>query len=484
MRRLIRLSNFSLVSAGWRATGLAALATLALARAGDSLAGPVHEAVQAHAHAQWAEWTLGVGVAAVALLALVLLWNVQLRRSVGEHTQQLEEETNRRSGVQRQLKASQEMVQLIFGAAAAGIVMDTSEGHFLMANPAYLATIGYTEAELRIMDMRELTHPDDRVRYAGLRARMIAGEFSTFSDEKRYLQKGGGIVWVRVTVSLVQSADGQPACVMAMVDDITGRRQAQEDILRLNAELESRVSRRTARLEAVNKELETFAYSVSHDLRSPLNTINGFSQLLERVAGEQLGQQGRHYLNRIQAGTRQMGELIEGLLSLTNVTRDSLHPGTVDLSAIARQMIQELQDAEPGREANVLIEEGLLAQGDPRLLAVVLRHLLGNAWKFTAKQAIARIDFGWDMDVNGETVYYIRDNGAGFDMAYADKLFVAFQRLHSPSEILGSGIGLATVQRIIARHGGKIWAQAAVGLGAVFYFTLGIANISAAPDTL
>lgn len=483
MRRLIRFSNSMLIQTGWRAAGIAALATLALVRADESLAGPVYEHVHVHAYPEWLEWMLGAGLAAVALLALVLIWNVQIRRRVSERTRQLQEEVNRRTEVQQQLKASQEMVQQIFGAAATGIVMNTLDGHFLMANPAYLATIGYTETELRGMDMRELTHPADRVHYAALRARMIAGEFTTFSDEKRYLQKGGGIVWVRVTVSLMRSADGQPARVMAVVDDITERKQAQEDILRLNAELEDRVRQRTARLEAVNKELETFAYSVSHDLRSPLNTIDGFCQLLERVAGEELGQQGRHYLNRIQSGTRQMGELIEGLLSLTNVTRDPLQLGMVDLTAIARQVVQKLQDAEPGREANVLIEEGLSAQGDPRLLAVVIRHLLGNAWKFTSEQAIAQIDFGRDLDVNGETVYFVRDNGAGFDMAYANKLFVAFQRLHSPSEIPGSGIGLATVQRIIGRHGGRIWAQAAVGLGAVFYFTLGVAIQNSSLDT-
>jgi light-regulated signal transduction histidine kinase (bacteriophytochrome) len=261
--------------------------------------------------------------------------------------------------------------------------------------------------------------------------------------------------------------------------------------LRLNAGLEGRVRRRTAQLEAVNrqleaanKEMETFSYSVSHDLRSPLNTIDGFSQLLERTAGEKIGEKGQHYLSRIRSGTRQMGELIESLLSLAKLSRDPLKSGRVDLADIARQVAQECHDREPEREVNVCIAGSLPAEGDPRLLSVVMSNLIGNAWKFTSKQVVARIEVGRETGVNGETVYFVKDNGAGFDMAYADKLFGTFQRLHSPSDFSGSGIGLATVQRIIIRHGGRVWADAREGKGADFYFTLGGAQTDSALDTL
>lgn len=240
--------------------------------------------------------------------------------------------------------------------------------------------------------------------------------------------------------------------------------------------LAQRVRERTAQLEAANKELEAFAYSVSHDLRAPLRSLDGFSTALLSRYHDQLDEQGRHYLERIQAASQRMGELIQDLLDLSRVSRREMSRQTVDLSALAREIAAELQAQAPQRQAEFRIANGLTAEGDPSLLRVALENLLGNAWKFTVQREQAVIEFG-KMEVEGEPpfsplIFFVRDNGVGFDMTYADKLFAPFQRLHSQREFPGTGIGLATVQRIIARHGGRVWAEAAPDRGATFYFTL------------
>ena len=244
-----------------------------------------------------------------------------------------------------------------------------------------------------------------------------------------------------------------------------------EEVEKLNAELELRVRARTIALESTNRELEAFSYSVSHDLRAPLRSIDGFSAALLEDYGETIDSLGQSYLARIRANSQTMADLIDGLLTLSRLTRSEMRYETVDLSEIARDVLRMLRERDPQRKVNVRIQDGLTAHGDPRLLRNVLENLLGNAWKFTAKRDDAQISFGASQE-NGETVFSIKDNGAGFDMAYSDKLFGAFQRLHKATEYDGTGIGLATVQRIIRRHGGSIRAEAAVGEGAAFYFTL------------
>ncbi|MEK6770528.1 MAG: ATP-binding protein, partial [Pseudomonadota bacterium] len=249
------------------------------------------------------------------------------------------------------------------------------------------------------------------------------------------------------------------------------RRRAKDD-RRMKAELERQVAERTTELNAANKELEAFSYSVSHDLRAPLRTIDGFSQaVLEDYAGR-LDDQGRDYLNRVRTATQHMGQLIDDLIKLARVARAEIKREAVDLSALAGEVLAELQKREPGRRVECHIEPGLAAEGDARLLRVVLDNLLGNAWKFTGRQPRARIEFGALRDADGAPGFFVRDNGAGFDMTYADKLFGAFQRLHTLSEFPGTGVGLATVQRIVHRHGGRVRAEGALGKGATFYFTL------------
>jgi len=257
------------------------------------------------------------------------------------------------------------------------------------------------------------------------------------------------------------------------------RSRAEREVLRLNAELENRVRDRTAQLETANRELESFSYSVSHDLRAPLRAIDGFGQALVDDFPDNLPGDAKRYLSRIRASTQHMAQLIEDLLKLARVSRGPLERRTVDLGEVARQVVGELQQREPGRAVEVSVWDGMHAEGDPHLLRAALDNLIGNAWKFTAKSAEPRIEIGALKD-RGRATFFVRDNGAGFDMAYADKLFGAFQRLHSTTEYAGTGIGLATVQRIVHRHGGRIWAEGEVGKGAVFFFTLAFAGEEAA----
>ncbi len=262
--------------------------------------------------------------------------------------------------------------------------------------------------------------------------------------------------------------------LQAMVDQLAialENARLFEEQQKFSEKLERRVIERTAQLEATNKELEAFAYSVSHDLRAPLRSIDGFSLALLEDYHDMLDDIGKDYLRRVRAASQRMGQLIDGMLKLSRLTRDELRRQQVNLSSIAEEIIAELQQNEPERDVDIIIEPNLIVNGDPRLLRAVLENLLGNAWKFTGKREQARIKVGVTHSEN-YPIYYVKDNGAGFDMAYADKLFGAFQRLHRTTEFQGNGIGLATVQRIIHRHGGKVWAEGEVGKGATFYFTL------------
>lgn len=253
--------------------------------------------------------------------------------------------------------------------------------------------------------------------------------------------------------------------------EIERRREVEIQIRQLNEDLERRVRERTAQLETSNQELEAFAYSVSHDLRAPLRSINGFSQALIEDCGVSLEGICIDYLNRIRAASQRMGELIDDLLHLSRLTRSEMHRTHVNLSDIAGEILDELREGEPERRSEVSVAPQVEVEGDARLLRVAMENLLSNAWKFTCERDITRIYFGVT-EIGGQLVCFVRDNGAGFNMEYADKLFTAFQRLHATTEFEGTGIGLATVQRIIHRHGGKIWAEGEVGKGATFYFTL------------
>lgn len=312
------------------------------------------------------------------------------------------------------------------------------------------------------------------------RVRAAMQQWQTIRTELAIYTKTGQALWVEIDVAPLADEAGHYTHWVAVERDVTERRQQREEILRLNSDLEARVLQRTAQLVSLNKELESFAYSVSHDLRSPLNSIDGFSQLLAKSEGDKVSTKGRHYLERIRAGVKQMGDLIEGLLTLAHLSREQLKQEQVDLSAIARRIGNACRDSEPTRQVQLQVQDGLNVQGDPRLLAAVLQNLLGNAFKFTSKQPLARVEVGSQPGADGETVYFVRDNGAGFDMAFTPKLFGTFERLHTPGDFPGTGIGLATVKRVIERHGGRVWAHSEVNQGATFYFTLGRAAERAA----
>jgi PAS domain S-box-containing protein len=288
--------------------------------------------------------------------------------------------------------------------------------------------------------------------------------------EAGLIRADGQRIWVRVVGEAVIEG-GRVVRVRGIIADVNDRRLAEEEIRALNAELEQRVAARTTELERANHELETFAYSVSHDLRAPLRALDGFSKALLDDYAAKLDEDGRHYLERVRAGAVRMGTLIDDILKLSRVSRQRFEREPIDISALARDIVAELSSAEPDREVEVEIEDGLVARADRGLVQSVLQNLLDNAFKFTTKTDGARVRFG-AVEQDGVPVYIVADNGAGFEMAPAKALFRPFQRLHRGSEFPGSGIGLATVVRAVHRHGGAIWAHGAVNEGATFHFTL------------
>jgi light-regulated signal transduction histidine kinase (bacteriophytochrome) len=300
---------------------------------------------------------------------------------------------------------------------------------------------------------------------------LLSGEKETVRFNKRYIHKNGSVVWVDFGSALRRDKEGNPLYFVTTLNDITRRIQAEEEIRRLNAELEQRVAERTAQLTAANQELEAFSFSVSHDLRAPLRRLAGFSTILLQDYAGQLDEQGQHYLTRIQESSNHMGQLINDLLKLSRVTRADFSRQPLDLSSLAQRIAAELQSASPLRRVELDITANMLVQGDENLLKILLENLLDNAYKFTIQREQAAIQVGV-LEQEGRPVYFVRDNGAGFDMDSADRLFSPFQRLHSETEFPGTGIGLATVKRIIHLHGGRVWAESAVDKGAAFYFTL------------
>ena len=293
-----------------------------------------------------------------------------------------------------------------------------------------------------------------------------------FQSECRIKNRDGEYRWHLVRAAPVRNEAGEVTAWFGTSTDINDQKRAEEDMRQLNATLERRVSERTAQLESSNKELEAFSYSVSHDLRAPLRSIDAFSQLVREDYEDKLDDQGRQYLSIVSDASRHMAELIDDLLHFSRVTRAQMRRQPVSLSGLAERVLAEFRRLEPKRRVETVIAPDLKVNGDERLLRIALENLLNNAWKFTSKKPKPKIEVGMETR-DGRPVYYVRDNGAGFDMEYAGKLFGAFQRLHSTSEFPGHGIGLATVHRIISRHGGRIWAEGRPDEGATFYFTLG-----------
>ena len=373
-----------------------------------------------------------------------------------------------RAEAERRLRASEARFRNLLESAPDAIVVTDDQGRIQLVNAQTEQWFGYTRDELagqsiemliprryrgKHVGYRESYHRDARMRPMGAGLALFA------------LRKDGSEFPVSIGLSPTRTEKG--LAVFCLIRDITNEKATEVQIQELNRRLE----RDNAELTAVNKELEAFSYSVSHDLRAPLRAIDGFSQALVEDAGPLLSAEHHSHLNRVRQAAQRMGLLIDDLIKLARVTRTDVNIDEVDLTGIARQIADGLQDSAPEREAEIFVAPDLHAKGDPRLLQVALENLLNNSWKFTAPRSLARIEFG-RTHVDGEPAFFVRDNGVGFDMSYAGKMFGAFQRFHDAREFAGTGIGLATVQRIIHKHGGRIWADSQPGNGATFFFTL------------
>jgi PAS domain S-box-containing protein len=387
-------------------------------------------------------------------------------------------DVSERKRVQLALKFSEERFSSAFEHAAIGKALVTSGGRCFKVNRALCDLVGYSSEELLAKTFNDITFPEDIDADRSLVDRLLAGEIPSFHIEKRFVHRDKHLVYGLLSVSLVRDELSQEFYFVSQIQDITERKFVEEKINDLNNEL----SRRNSELSAINKELESFSYSVSHDLRAPLRAIHGFSQALVEDAQDKLGPQEKEHLSRVRAAAVRMGQLIDDLLALARTSRRELTREDVDLSRLADEVVSQLRTSDPDRNLRVDIAKGLAANGDKHLFRVLLENLLGNAWKFTSKRLDGQIEFGSQQHSEGERVYYIRDNGAGFDMKYAGKLFGAFQRLHDANEFPGTGVGLASVQRIVHRHGGRIWAESVVGQGTTFYFTLDPAQDNLQPS--
>jgi PAS domain S-box-containing protein len=355
------------------------------------------------------------------------------------------------------------------------IVSKTLDGTIRAWNTGAEKIFGYTSAETVGKPMLMLFPAGRMSEEADILARIERGESVEHFETVR-VRKGGGEVAVSITISPIKDRNGAVAGASTIARDITERRRAEEEIRHLNEELEQRVVDRTAQLLAANQELEAFTYSVSHDLRAPLRHISGFSKLLTEEYGSTLAPEAQHHVQRIQEGTRRMGMLVDDLLNLARVGRRELTLQISGLKSVVEELIRELEREYEGRQIEWRIGELPFVECDAGLMKQVFQNLLSNAIKFTRPRAQPVIEVG-QKNENGSQVVFVRDNGVGFSMKYANKLFGVFQRLHRAEDFEGTGVGLATVQRIVQKHGGRVWAEAELDKGATFYFTLGTSEI-------
>ena len=365
------------------------------------------------------------------------------------------------------LRVSEERFRGGFENSPIGMALTGLDGRLVEVNATFARMLGYDDpAELAGQSFANIVHPDEVALGQETIKRIM--EQGSYHGERRYVRRDGTVVYALYGATLVRDADGRPSVLFGQVEDITERKLAEAEVHSLNAELEQRVLQRTAELRAANLELEGFAYSLAHDLRAPIRAINGFGAALSQNHGDELGDEGRETLDRIRRASAKMGEEIDAMLLLLELTRRELSVTSVDLSAVAREISEELRALDPERGVEFVIGDGLEIIGDRRLVRVLMRELLENAWRFTSPREYTRIE----VMRAGAEVFAVADNGVGFNMDFADLLFKPFARLHREDEFPGLGVGLTTVERIVRRHGGAVWGEGRPGEGATFYFTL------------
>lgn len=405
---------------------------------------------------------------AVEITSHELIWEGRRARLV------LANDVTEKEKQARALQESEARKSDILHTAMDCIITIDEQGTVTEFNPAAEKTFGYRREEAVGRKLADLIIPEEfrEPHKQGLRRFAATGKGNIIGKrlELEAVRASGERFPVELTI-VVNRYVGQ-IWFTGFARDITQRKRAENEILELTQNLEQKVIERTQRLDALNKELEAFSYSVSHDLRAPLRAIDGFSQALLDDFTDRLDDKARHYLGRVRTATQRMGALIDDLLNLARVSRSTVSRKNLDLSRMAEEIVQELREHFPGRRIDVEIQPDMIVNADRSLLKVVMGNFLSNAWKYTSKRSHAHVHVGM-VEEDGDTAVYVRDDGAGFDMRYAGKLFGAFQRLHATSEFEGNGIGLATVQRIVNLHGGRAWARGEVDKGATFYFTLG-----------
>jgi len=361
--------------------------------------------------------------------------------------------------------------RLAMASAGIGMGIIDLQARWLEVNPAAEAMFGYSADELIGQQVFALWHPDEFQASRQHMADLVDGTVATLDLHKRYLHKDGHVVHVHLSAAVMRDAAGEPCYFIAQLRDISNEVSARQKLEALTATLEARVAERTTELETLIRQQEVFAYGVTHDLRAPLRSIDSFAGLLETHLANQMDDTGRDYLQRIRGATVRMGGLIDALLELSRAARTELRMAPVDLSLLAEWVCAELADADPQRVTRIQVQPGMQACGDERQIKLLLAQVLGNAWKFSAEREQVEIN------VSGETtdegfVLHVRDRGIGFDMAYVDRLFEPFQKLHGPEQASGNGIGMAIAQQIATRHGGTIRAQSEEGAGSTFSIVL------------